>query len=43
MRPSHAYPPNFTAHIPYTQSDALTGTTDDVKTVFPAGGGSGKI
>ncbi|HZY06334.1 MAG TPA: hypothetical protein VFE69_01270, partial [Ilumatobacteraceae bacterium] len=43
MRTSRAYPANCTADIPYSYSSALTGTTNDVKTVVPAGAGVGKI
>jgi pectate lyase len=42
-RTSRAYPPNCSASIPYSYSDALTSTTNDVKTVVPASAGVGKI
>ena len=42
-RTSRAYPANCTADIPYSYSSALTGTTNDVKTVVPAGAGVGKV
>ena len=42
-RTSRAYPANCTADIPYPYADVLTGTTNDVKTVVPAGAGVGKI
>jgi pectate lyase len=42
-RTSRAYPENCTADIPYTYSDVLTGTTNDVKTVVPRTAGVGKI
>lgn len=43
MRTSRAYPANCTADIPYSYMSALTGTTNDVKTVVPAGAGVGKL
>jgi pectate lyase len=43
MRTERAYPPSCTADIPYTYSDVLTNTTNDVKTLVPAGAGVGKI
>jgi pectate lyase len=42
-RTSRAYPENCTADIPYTYSDVLTTTTNDVKTVVPQSAGVGKI
>jgi pectate lyase len=42
-RTSRAYPANCTANIPYSYSSALTGTTNDVKTVVPQGAGVGKV
>jgi len=42
-RTSRAYPANCTANIPYSYSSALTGTTNDVKTVVPAMAGVGKV
>jgi pectate lyase len=42
-RTSRAYPANCTASIPYSYSSALTGTTNDVKTVVPQGAGVGKL
>jgi pectate lyase len=43
MRTERAYPANCTADIPYTYSDVLTNTTNDVKTLVPAAAGVGKI
>jgi pectate lyase len=42
-RTSRAYPANCTADIPYTYSSALTGTTNDVKSVVPQSAGVGKL
>jgi pectate lyase len=42
-RTSRAYPANCTADIPYSYPDALTSTTNDVKTVVPQCAGVGKI
>jgi pectate lyase len=42
-RTSRAYPANCTADIPYPYADALTTTTNDVKTVVPRSAGVGKI
>jgi len=42
-RTSRAYPANCTADIPYPYADVLTATTNDVKTIVPAGAGVGKI
>jgi pectate lyase len=42
-RTSRAYPANCTADIPYPYTDALTTTTNDVKTVVPRSAGVGKI
>ena len=43
MRASRAYPNDCTADIPYTYSNVLTNTTNDVKTLVPASAGVGKI
>jgi pectate lyase len=43
MRTTRAYPTDCTADIPYTYSSALTNTTNDVKTLVPAGAGVGKL
>jgi pectate lyase len=43
MRTTRAYPTDCTADIPYTYSNVLTSTTNDVKTLVPAGAGVGKI
>jgi pectate lyase len=43
MHASRAYPTDCTADIPYTYSNVLTNTTNDVKTLVPAGAGVGKI
>jgi pectate lyase len=42
-RTTRAYPANCVAEIPYSYSEVLTSTTNDVKTVVPAGAGVGKI
>lgn len=42
-RTSRAYPSDCTADIPYTYSDVLTTSTEDVKTVVPESAGVGKI
>jgi pectate lyase len=43
MRTARAYPENCTADIPYSYASVLTSTTNDVKTVVPAGAGVGKL
>jgi len=42
-RTERAYPANCTADIPYSYAEALTGVTEDVKTVVPESAGVGKI
>jgi pectate lyase len=42
-RTDRAYPGNCTADIPYDYASALTDTTNDVKTLVPAGAGVGKL
>lgn len=42
-RTSRAYPANCTASIPYTYSNVLTSTTNDVKTVVSQNAGVGKV
>jgi pectate lyase len=43
MRTTRAYPASCTADIPYDYASVLTSTTNDVKTVVPAGAGVGKL
>jgi pectate lyase len=42
-RTDRAYPGNCTADIPYDYASALTGVTNDVKSLVPAGAGVGKL